>query len=110
MFKMSVIESGKEMAAGFNEEVKGGGEEELFYRVEFKLTLVIHVFVICTCILFWGEVFYFTESSGFLKLCVICEKPKIYGLVNNDVRERCGVQNKENGPQYQALRLTICKL
>ena len=31
-------------------------------------------------------------------------------MASNDVRERCGVQDEENGPQHRALRHTILEL
>ena len=63
--------------------------------------------VICACTEFFGEVVYFTE---LLELRVICEKLMVYRMACNDVRERCGVQDKENGPQHRALRHTILEL
>ena len=63
--------------------------------------------VICACPEFFGEVVYFTERGGFLKLPAICEKLMIYRTVSNDVRERCDVQDKENWPKHRALRHTI---
>ena len=53
---------------------------------------------------------YFTERGGFLELRVICEKLMVYRMACNDVREMCGVQNEENGPQHRALRHTIPEL
>ena len=46
---------------------------------------------------FFGEVVYFTERGGILELRVICEKLMVYRMACNDVRERCGVQDEENG-------------
>ena len=45
-------------------------------------------------------VIYFTETGGYLELRVICEKLMVYRMASNDVRERCGVQDEENGPQH----------
>ena len=53
---------------------------------------------------------YFTERGGFLELRVICEKLIVYRMACNDVRERCAVQDEENGPQHRALRHTILVL
>ena len=38
--------------------------------------------------------------SGFLELCVICEKLMVYRVVSYDIRERRSVQDEEYGPQY----------
>ena len=38
--------------------------------------------------------------SGFLELCVICEKLMVYRVVSYDIGERRSVQDEENGPQY----------
>ena len=48
---------------------------------------------------FFGEVGQVTERSGFLKLCVICEKLMVYRVASYDIGERCSVQDEENGPQ-----------
>ena len=46
-----------------------------FVVVQFKLIFRHPCFyVVCACIEFLGEVVHFTERSGFLELCVICEK------------------------------------
>ena len=57
-------------------------------------------YVVCACIEFFGEVGPFTERSGFLELCVICEKLMVYIVVSYDIGERRNVQDEENGPQY----------
>ena len=66
--------------------------------------------VICAYTEFFGEVVHFTETGGFLELRVICEKLTVYRMARNDIRERCGVQDEENGPQHRALRHTILEL
>ena len=86
-------------------------EELLFVVVEFELIFCHPCFdVICACTEFFGEVVCFTERGGFLELRVICEKVMVYRMACNDVRERCGVQDEENGPQHRALRHTILEL
>ena len=68
---------------------------------EFELIFCHPLFdVICACTEFFGEVVYFTERGGFLELRVISEKLMVYRMACNDVREMCGVQNEENGPQH----------
>ena len=62
--------------------------------------------VICASTELFGEVVYFTERGGFLELRVICENLMIYRMACNDVRERFGVQDEENGPQHRALEHT----
>ena len=57
-------------------------------------------YVVCACIEFFGEVGHFPERSGFLELCVICEKLVVYRVVSYDIGERCSVQDEENGLQY----------
>ena len=66
--------------------------------------------VSCACIEFFGEVGHYIERSGFLELCVICEKLMVYRVVSYDIGERCSVQDEENGPQYWALRHTAHEL
>ena len=75
-------------------------DELCFVVVEFELIFCHPCFdVICACTEFFGEVVYFTE---LLELRVICEKLMVYRMACNDVRERCGVQEEENGPQHRA--------
>ena len=50
---------------------------------------------------FFGEIGNFTERSGFLELCVICEKLMLYRLVSNDIGERRSVQDEETGPSTE---------
>ena len=50
------------------------------------------------------------RESGFLELCVICEKLMVYRVVSYDIGERCSVLDEENGPQYRTLRHTIHEL
>ena len=56
------------------------------------------------------ELLFCRERSGFLELRVICEKLMVYRMACNDVREKCGVQDEENGPQHRVLRHTILEL
>ena len=39
-------------------------------------------------------------KSKIFELCVIREKRMIYREVTSDIRDRCSVQDEENGPQY----------
>ena len=72
-----------------------------FDVVQFELIFGHPCFyVICAYIELFGEVDYFTERSGFLELCVICEKLMVYRVVSYDIGERYSVQEEENGPQY----------
>ena len=50
--------------------------------------------------MFFGEVGHVTNRSGFLELCVICEKVTVYRVDSYDIGERCSVQDEKNGPQY----------
>ena len=95
------------MAVGFDEEKKN----VCFVVVEFELIFCHACFnVICACTEFFDEVVYFNERGGFLELRVIGEKLMVYRMASKDVRERCGVQDEENGPQHRALRNTILEL
>ena len=79
-----------------------------FVVFEFELIFCHPCFdVICACTEFFLEVVYFTERGGFLELRVICKKLVVFIMASSDVRERCGVQDEENGPQHRALRHTI---
>ena len=72
-----------------------------FVVVQFELIFRHSCFyVVCECIEFFGEVGLFTERSGFLELCVICEKLVVYRVVSYDIGERRSVQDEETGPQY----------
>ena len=59
------------------------GKEKSFCFVVVQFELIFghpYFYVVCACIEFFGEVGHFTERSGFLELCVICEKPTVYRL------------------------------
>ena len=78
-----------------------GKEKSFCSVVQFELIFRRPCFyVVCACIEFFGEVRHFSERSGFLELCVICEKLMVYRVVSYDAGERRSVQNKENGAQY----------
>ena len=80
-------------------------EELLFFVIEFELIFCHPCFnVICACTEFFGEVVYFTERH------VISKKLMVYRMASNDVRERCGIQDEQNGPQHRALMHTILEL
>ena len=79
------------------------GKEKSFCFVVVQFELIFHhpcFYVVCACIVFFGEVGHFTERSGFLELCVICEKLMVYRVVSYDIGERRSVQDEENGSQY----------
>ena len=72
-----------------------------FVVVQFELIFgYLCFYVVCTCLAFFGEVAHFTERSGFLELCVICEQLMVYRVLSYDIGERRSVQDEENGPQY----------
>ena len=51
---------------------------------------------------FFGEVGHFIERSGFLELCVICEKLMVYRVVSYDIGERRTVyRTKRMGPSTE---------
>ena len=53
------------------------GKEKSFCFVVIQFELIFRhpcFYVVCACTEFFGEVGHFTERSGFLELCVICEK------------------------------------
>ena len=85
---------------GFKEDEKGKRIASVLSSFSLSSFSVIHVFyVVCACTEFFGEVGHFTERSGFLELCVICEKLMVYRVVSY-IGERRSVQDEENGPQY----------
>ena len=54
-----------------------------FVVVQFELIFRHPCFyVVCECIEFFGEAGHFTERSGYLELCVICEKLMVYRVVS----------------------------
>ena len=76
------------------------GKEKSFCFVVVQFELIFRhpcFYVVCACIGFFGEVGHFTERSGFLELCVICEKLMVYRVVSYDIEERRSVQDEENG-------------
>ena len=105
-----VIESDREAMEGFKEDKKGKRRASVLSSFSLSWFSVSHVFVVCVCIEFFGEVGHFTKRSRFLELCVICEKLMVYRVVSYDIGERCSVQDEENGPEYWALRHTIHEL
>ena len=79
------------------------GKEKNFCFVVVQFELIFRhpcFYVVCACIEFFGEVSHFTERSGFLELCVNCEKLIDYRVVSYDMGEARSVQDEENGPQY----------
>ena len=91
----------EENGGRFQGRRKGKEKSFCFVVVQFELIFRHPCFyVVCACIEFFDEVGHFTERSGFLELCVICEKLTVYRVVNYDIRERRSVQDEENGPQY----------
>ena len=79
------------------------GKEESFCFVVVQFALIFRhpsFYVVCACVEFFGEIGHFTKRSGFLVLCVICEKLMVYRLVSYDIGVRRNVQDEENGPQY----------
>ena len=72
------------------------GKEKSFCFVVVQFELIFRhpcFYVVCACIEFFGEVGHFTERSGFLELCVICEKLMVYRVVSYDIGERRSVQD-----------------
>ena len=95
----------------FQGKQKGKEKSFCFVIVPFELILGHpNFYVVCACKEFFGEVGHFTERSGFLELCITCQKLMVYRVVSYDIRERCSVQGKENGPQYWALRHIVHEL
>ena len=89
------------------------GKEKSFCFVVVQFELIFRhpcFYVVCACTEFFGEVGHFIERSGFLELCVICEKMMVYRVVSYDIGKRRSVQDEENGPQYWALRHTVHEL
>ena len=89
------------------------GKEKSFCFVVIRFELIFGhpcFYVVCASIEFFSEVGHFSERSGCLELCVICEKLMVYRADSYDIGERCSVQDEENGPQYPALRHTVHEL
>ena len=62
---------------------KGKEKSFCFVIVQFELIFRHPCFyVVCACIEFFGEVGHFTERSGFLELCVICEKQEWLAMIS----------------------------
>ena len=66
------------------------GKEKSFCFVVVQFELIFRhprFYVVSACIEFLGEDGHFTERSGFLELCVICEKLMIYRVAIYDIAE-----------------------
>ena len=88
----------------------GKGKEKSFCFVVVQFELFFRhpcFYVVCAYTEFFAEVGHFTERSGFLELCIICEKLMVYRVVSYDIGKRRSVQDEENGPQFLALRHTV---
>ena len=93
-----LAESEKGMRAKSNRVREGNGKrfqgrrkrkEKSFCFVVVQFELIFRhpcFYVVCACIEFFGEVVHFTERSGFLELCVICEKLMVYRMVSIQLR------------------------
>ena len=86
---------------GLMEDENGNRRASFLLSLRLSISGLPCLYVICACIEFFGEVGHFTERSGFLELCVIREKVMIYRVVSYDIRKRCSVQDKENGPHTE---------
>ena len=109
LWEPRVIESGRGTVEGFKEDEKGKRRASVLSSFSLSWFSVIHVFMLSVHALS-SLVRLVTERSGFLELCVICEKLMVYRMVSYGIGERRSVQGKENGPQYWALRHTVHEL
>ena len=85
---------------GLMEDENGNRRASFLLSLRLSISGLPCLYVICACIEFFDEVGNFTERSRFLELCIIRKKLMIYRVISYDIRERCSVQDKENGPQY----------
>ena len=109
LWEPRVNESGRGTVEGLKGDEKG---KRRAFLSSFSLSWFFRssMFLCRLCmhwVLWWG---WSTERSGFLELCVICEKLMVYRVVSYDIGERRSVQDEENGPQYWALRHTVHEL
>ena len=75
---------------------KGKVKSFCFVVVQFELIFRHPCFyVVCAIIESFGEVVHLIERSGFLELCVICEKLMVYRVVSYDIGERRSVQDED---------------
>ena len=116
LWEPRVIEWGREtVELRFQGRRKGKEKSFCFVVVQFELIFRHPCFyVVCACTEFFGEVGHFTERSGFLELCVICEKLMVYRVVSYDI-ERRSIQDVANGPPVHELwwwrrRVIYCRL
>ena len=115
-----LAESEKGMRAKSNQIREGNGRRFQGRRKGKEMSLFHHrsvwddfpssMFLCRLCmqwVLWWGWSLHWEEQiSG----AVICKKLMVYRVVSYDIRERCSVQDEENGPQYWALRHTVHEL
>ena len=85
LWEPRVIESGRGTVEGFKDDEKEKRRASVLSSFSLSWFSIIHVFIVCACIEFFGEVGHFTERSGFLELCVSCKKLMIYRVVSYDI-------------------------
>ena len=97
-----IIESGRETVEGFKEDEKGKRRVSVLSSFSSSRFSVIHVFMLSVHTLssLVRLVTSLRGRSGFLELCVICEKLMVYRVVSYGIGERRSVQDGENVPQY----------
>ena len=95
--KSNRIREGNSGSGRFYGRQKGKEKSFCFVVVQFELIFRHQCFcVVCACIEFFGDVVHFTERSGFLELCVICEQLMFYRMLSYDIGER--YRTKRMGP------------
>ena len=109
LWEPRVIESGRETVEGLKEDENGKRRASVLSSLGLSWFSVIHVFMSSV-----------HASSSLVRLvtslrganfwsCVSSAK-SFYRVVSYDIGEGCSVQDKENGPQYWALRHTVHEL
>ena len=108
LWEPRVIESGRETVEGFKEDKTE--REELFCHhqvwADFRSSMFLSSVHASSCLV---RLVTSLRGKDFWS-CVSSAKSWWFRVISYDIRERCSVQDKENGPQYWALRHTIHEL
>ena len=110
LWEPRVIESGRGPVEGFKEDEKGKRRASVLSSFSLSWFSIIHVFMLSVHALS-SLVRLVTSLRGVdFWSCVSSVKSWWFTVVSYDIGERRSVQDKENGPQYWALRYTVHEL
>jgi len=110
LWEPRVIKSRRETVEGLKEDENGKRRASVLSSLSLSWFSVINVFMssvhASSCLV---RLVTSLRGKDFWS-CVSSAKSWWFRVISYDIRERCSVQDKENGPQYWALRHTIHEL